>query len=288
MIGDARIMAPTRSSVEDGTVIKVLMGSWTDANSGNSRPAKEQKRTVTAQDATVANFSLDSVTTSDAMIVANATEASVEEIDKTSGMCRRDEPTVPARVKSNANTQKFTKRDTADTPLAAIFEFIFSSANALKDDGTSVPSSSCCLMATSAIVNPDIKCMANAKMKIHVDAPIPNGAAVSGNTKQLAPTVLPVINNAADNTGGIKLLVDVVLSRNADCSSIAIADNFEDDSSTSRFFRFFEVEPSSFVNELCSVVDVCIPVFFAKVLDKNTLLFARTEKAVTDGALIVA
>ena len=91
------------------------------------------------------------------------------------------------------------------------------SANALKELGASVPDSSFCCMAISAIANPEIRFIMYMVRNKQVVIVIPGPAASSGRTSILAPTVFPVIKQAVQTTGTRKS------SRNDDdCSS---ADN---------------------------------------------------------------
>ena len=75
------------------------------------------------------------------------------------------------------------------------------SANALKELGASVPDSSFCRMAISAIANPDIRFIMYIVRNKHVVTVIPGPAASSGRTNILAPTVFPVIKQAVHTTG---------------------------------------------------------------------------------------
>jgi hypothetical protein len=63
----------------------------------------------------------------------------------------------PALVKSNDMMHVLTKSDIKEMMVPAIGRSRLTSANSLKDDGGSSPEESCCLMATSAMINPETR-----------------------------------------------------------------------------------------------------------------------------------
>mmetsp|Transcript_4936 Transcript_4936/g.6374 ORF Transcript_4936/g.6374 Transcript_4936/m.6374 type:complete len:108 (-) Transcript_4936:582-905(-) len=94
----------------------------------------------------------------------------------------------------------FTNIEIIATKVPADSDCRLTSANSLKDDGTSHDEVSYWLIATSAMTNPENKLMQYTAKIIQLDTINPGPLASSGNTIMDAPTVLLVINNAAPIT----------------------------------------------------------------------------------------